>query len=216
MRLAHQKRHLFVLAAGFLGSAAVYTNLLGPYLTFSGEGPVGVLMKLFLMPITAASIMLIVASLRAPRPNPVDPSPADAAIDGIVFFVVLFLIGVHALLLSVLLSVPWVGSWASRGIVVLVGLALIGIGNLLPRTRPNRALGIRTARTLADRQIWMLTHRVSGYIAVAVGAVTIWGGLLVDQRDLAKVAGTAGIIGAATVLGGYLKFTAAGRNARQI
>jgi hypothetical protein len=30
-----------------------------------------------------------------------------------------------------------VRSWASRGVVMLIGLTVIAIGNLLPRTRPN-------------------------------------------------------------------------------
>jgi uncharacterized membrane protein len=173
-------------------------------------------LKLFLLPITATVIMLIVGSLRTPRSKIIDDPSADAAIDDIIFFVVLFLIAVHALLLAVLLSVPWVGPWASRGVVVLVGLTLMGIGNLLPRTRPNHALGIRTARTLADRQLWMLTHRVSGYTAVAVGAATICGGLLIDQHNVAKAAGIPGIVGAAIILGCYLKFTVASRRVRQV
>src|SRR6266513_565511 len=37
---------------------------------------------------------------------------------------------------------------------VLLGAALMAIGNLLPRVRPNVAIGIRTSRTLRDRGAW--------------------------------------------------------------
>lgn len=216
MRLTHQKAHLCLLAAGLVASMAVYAKAFGPYLTFDGEGPLGAFLKLFMLPITAAAIMLIVGSLRSPRLTTADESSGDAAIDGIVFFIVLFLMSVQALLLAVLLSVPWVGAWASRGVVVLVGVTLIGIGNQLPRTRPNQALGIRTARTLGDRQLWIMTHRVSGYIAVAVGILSVGGGLFVEGRNIPAVTGIAGIVGAAVTLAFYVKLTAANRNIRQV
>ena len=53
------------------------------------------------------------------------------------------------------------------------GMALIAIGNLLPRTRPNLVIGIRTSGTLADRTLWMRTHRILGYIVVACGLAII-------------------------------------------
>ena len=85
MRLVGQKRNLTALAAGFIASAVVYSKALGPYLTFTGEGPVGEFLKLFLLPLAATCIFLIVQSLRAPRAGTAYESAADAAIDGIVF-----------------------------------------------------------------------------------------------------------------------------------
>jgi len=62
---------------------------------------------------------------------------------------------------------------------VLLGAFLIGIGNLLPRTRPNLAIGIRTSRTLSDRDLWMRTHRIAGYLVVALGLVILVAGIAV-------------------------------------
>ena len=56
MRLAHHQRHVAILAAGFMASALVYAQAIGPYLTFEGEGPFGRFLKLFLLPITATAI----------------------------------------------------------------------------------------------------------------------------------------------------------------
>jgi uncharacterized membrane protein len=68
---------------------------------------------------------------------------------------------------------------AGRLVLVAVGIALVAVGNVLPRLGPNLALGIRTRRTLSDRQLWMVTHRAAGYAVVAVGlAVTLAGWLL--------------------------------------
>jgi uncharacterized membrane protein len=54
-------------------------------------------------------------------------------------------------------------------VTVLFGAVLISVGNLLPRLRPNAVFGIRTARTLTDRAVWIQTHRLAGYVVVAVG-----------------------------------------------
>lgn len=55
----------------------------------------------------------------------------------------------------------------------LLGLPLIGIGNLLPRTRPNLAIGIPATGTLADRELWTRIHRTAGYLVVALGGVIL-------------------------------------------
>ncbi len=207
MRLAEHRWHLVVLALAFFASGLVYANTFGPYLTFAGEGPIGEFLKLFLLPLTGTAIMLIVSSLRR-HSSTVEPQPsAEAAIDGILLIVVLFLTSIHALVLAVLLSLRWVGPWTPRLVVVLVGLATIGIGNLLPRTRPNYAFGIRTARTLTDRQLWIVTHRVTGYIAVAVGVAIVCAGLLMDRAGVGGAAGVTGLAGAALTLWCYWKFS---------
>ena len=205
MRLAPQKQHLVVLGAAFLASALVYAHAFGPYLTFEGEGRLGRFLKLFLLPLAATAIMLIVGSLRR---TPDEHAAGDRAIDNIVFIVVLFLTSVHGLLLGALLSAPWIGPSTSRLVVILVGLATIGIANQLPRTRPNHAIGIRTVRTLADRQLWIRTHRISGYVGVAVGVAIVCGGLLMG-RAAAASAGIAGLAGAVITLGWYWKYSLA-------
>jgi uncharacterized membrane protein len=55
----------------------------------------------------------------------------------------------------------------------MLGVTMISIGNLLPRTRPNLAIGIRTQLTLSDRALWMRVHRWAGYIVVAGGVVVV-------------------------------------------
>jgi uncharacterized membrane protein len=58
-------------------------------------------------------------------------------------------------------------------------VTLMSIGNLLPRTRPNLAIGIRTARTLSDRALWIRTHRSLGYLVTALGVVIVVAALAV-------------------------------------
>ena len=182
-------RHLLVIALGFVAGLLVFFEVFGPYLQWDGERgePYSArILTLFGLPATASAIVLLVRSLQR-RPTGGSPTEtADAAVRSIVFWVVCFLVGVHALLLAVLLQIEGILPLASRAVIVLLGVTLIGVGNLLPRTRPNMAFGIRTTRTLADRRLWMITHRTSGYVVVAIGVVTILSGLLEDGVQIAQ------------------------------
>ena len=152
-------RHIVLLCSGYALSAAAALNWLGPYRGYPGQPAAERMVVLFLMPVTAMAICLVIRSLQRRRPPSGENGSSDAAIRAIVLCVVAFLMAVHALLLAVLLGLPWIGPWATRAVVVLVGLTVLLIGNLLPRTRPNMALGIRTSRTLADRQHRRRTER---------------------------------------------------------
>jgi uncharacterized membrane protein len=71
----------------------------------------------------------------------------------------------------------------------------MAIGNLLPRVRPNVAIGIRTSRTLRDRDAWLRANRTAGYVAVALGFAIVTAALLVPPGPrLAAVVGGSGII----------------------
>jgi uncharacterized membrane protein len=92
-----------------------------------------------------------------------------------------FVMAVHgAVLLAVLglLSGRW---WAAQLVPLMLGFTMISIGNLLPRTRPNLAIGIRTRLTLSDRALWMRVHRWAGYMAVAGGAVIVLSAITVPR-----------------------------------
>ena len=55
----------------------------------------------------------------------------------------------------------------------IFGLLFIGLGNYLPRVRPNFTFGIRTPWTLASEEVWRRTHRASGPVFVAAGIATL-------------------------------------------
>ncbi len=52
-------------------------------------------------------------------------------------------------------------------------VALIVIGNYLPKTEPNWIFGVRTPWTLSSDLAWHKTHRLAGPLMVASGAITI-------------------------------------------
>src|SRR5260221_12757292 len=83
---------------------------------------------------------------------------------------------------------------ACRMVISSHGMTFMAIGNLLPRTRPNVAVGVRTARTLANAQLWQQVHRAGGYATVGLGVVIFIIGLVMTRKSAgALVLGASGV-----------------------
>jgi uncharacterized membrane protein len=201
-KLRARRRFLIVVAAAYVAGIAAYPNLPGP-------AP-GVLRPLiaFLLPTTAALTYLLVRrvwerDLVRDRDETFEPS-----YEAIVFAVVLFIIAIHVLVLAALTgALPAQRVWLMRATIVLVGLLVVRIGNLLPRTRPNLALGIRTPRTLVNRRLWMQTHRIAGYVAVCLGALFIVSGAFLSKQAIQSVLGPAVLSAAVLLLVSHYRYS---------
>lgn len=92
----------------------------------------------------------------------------------------------------------------TRWLLTVAGLLLVLLGNQLGKSRPTFLLGIRTPWTLADRDVWIATHRFGGKLMVIAGLIWIpfvWSGLTLDPRLILIVAG---LVFGAPVLYSYL------------
>jgi uncharacterized membrane protein len=58
-----------------------------------------------------------------------------------------------------------------QGTMVAMWLFFAFLGNLMGKVTPNGLMGIRTPRTLADPEVWRLTHRWSARFMVTVALV---------------------------------------------
>lgn len=56
---------------------------------------------------------------------------------------------------------------------IFLAMMLIILGNYLPKIRQNFFIGIRIPWTLADEQNWNRTHRMAGFLWVAVGLILL-------------------------------------------
>ena len=63
-----------------------------------------------------------------------------------------------------------------------LGLLFLFIGNLMPKLRPNRWVGIRVSWTMANEEVWRRTHRLAGYLMAGAGIVMIFSSLLIPNR----------------------------------
>jgi uncharacterized membrane protein len=85
-----------------------------------------------------------------------------------------------------------------------VGAMFMVIGNVLPRTRSNWWIGIRTPWTMESESVWRATHRLAGKTFMIGGAITIIGALLpADIRPWVAM-GALGIGGFIPVVYSYL------------
>jgi uncharacterized membrane protein len=90
--------------------------------------------------------------------------------DVIVLLVVGFISLLHVVVLGS--TIGW-GGWAAQGFAVVIGVGIMVLGNIMPRTRPNWVAGLRTKRTLSDPDLWRRTHRFFGALLMVTGAAVI-------------------------------------------
>jgi uncharacterized membrane protein len=204
MRSPRAPHNLVILAGYGLGAAALSVGLpeqIPPFPTGSSgdAAPFGALMVAFLLPTAVALTDVMLRDLCMNYPMQEAGSRDVLPIyDAIMLRFALFVMGVHATVLFGLLGLLSGRDWAGQIVPVMLGLAMISIGNLLPRTRPNLALGIRTRRTLSDRALWIRTHRSTGYLVVALGFVIVLSAIAVPApigRTMVLAVGPAGLLG---------------------
>lgn len=191
------------IGVGYLASLVMYPDLPGPLLQSSLPPALVRPLVAFALP-TAATVTYLILRRLSGEP------PAERVIDaeseahrGIAVRLVVFIMALHVLVLLNLGGVQWIHTWGPRLVVVLFGGVFIAIGNLLPRTRPNLALGIRTTRTLTNRDLWIRLHRTAGHVSVALGAVIVVSGLLLSDPALGLVVGAAALGSIATLAATY-------------
>lgn len=162
------------------------------------------LVTAFVMFTLPAAAAMIYASLRPLWAGSADTDHAglERTYRSIAIRAVIFVLALQALIVLNLSRLDWLRPIAPRAVVVLFGLFIIAIGDALPRTRPNHFFGIRTARTLEDRQLWIRLHRVAGYLAVAAGAAIAIAGVFFAKDVVGWVVSTSALggIGALAVV----------------
>jgi len=157
----------------------------------------------FTLPAAAA---VIYTSLRPlwTGPGGAEPGGLRQTYRAIARRVVIFLLALQMLIVLNLFGAGWLRPIAPRAVVMIFGLLLAAIGNALPRTRPNHLFGIRTARTLDDRQLWIRLHRTAGYVAVVAGAVIALAAAFLSKDGIAWVVAVSALGGGAILAAVYV------------
>jgi SdpI/YfhL protein family len=197
--------HTLVILSGYgLGAAALIAGLpeqIPPsWIRSGGEALwLGGPMVAFLLPTAMAITDALLRGLAASHPvDEPDPAGVLAIYDAIMLRFMMFVVGVHATVLAGVLGLLHGRAWAGRIVPILLGVTLISVGNLLPRTRPNLVIGIRTHRMLADRALWIRTHRSAGYLVVTLGFVLVLSALAIPAPvgpGMILLAGPAALVG---------------------
>jgi hypothetical protein len=196
---------IVVIVLSFLIGVAAYPNIPGAaidQLRFIREEIA------FALPAAVLVIYLIFRSLWRHDRIRTGNGAFEATYHAIVFRTMVFVFAMHTLLMIALtdaMDVLGTRTWGKRVVVVMLGLTFMAIGNLLPRTRPNIAFGVRTSRTLTNAQLWQQVHRVGGYATVALGLAILVGGLVITNNAAGGFVLLAAGIAAAVVYVSYRK-----------
>ena len=158
----------------------------------------------FTLPAAAAVIYLSLRPLWAGHGRAHVAVGLEQTYRGIALRAVFFVLALQVFIVLNLVGPGWLRPVAPRVVVVLAGLFLAAIGNALPRTRPNLLFGIRTARTLDDRQLWMRLHRAAGYVAVIAGVAVAMAAVLLSKDGIAWVVAVVALGGTAVLSAIYI------------
>ena len=205
MKPPADRRHLLLIAAGYVAGLLMLSRAEAPFLPLVPWGAAGGVMTALLLPTAAAVNYLVFKRLGRSGSDADDAS--SAAVLEIGYRITLFEIVLHLLILVSLSGLFGIHSMVpARLVVVSFGALLMGIGDQLPRTRPNLAVGIRTPLMLSDRHVWMQVHRTAGYAAVGLGAVVVLAGLFLGHPQIAQAINAALLVALSVTAWSYRRF----------
>lgn len=79
--------------------------------------------------------------------------------------------------------------------LILIGLMLIFLGNLMPKTPRNFFIGIKTPWTLANDDVWQQTHRLGGWMFAISGLIMIAKGfVMVNNNAFQQISGVVAML----------------------
>jgi uncharacterized membrane protein len=150
---------------------------------------------LFILPAVTAFVSLILAALPSILPAKGDLSRSRRPYVVVWQGILGLMLVLHLTFVASALGAP---VDVLRIALVSAGVLLVLVGNVLPKTRFNYVMGVRTPWTLADERVWDRTHRFAGACLMLAGVCGVAGGLLL-KGDMAVIAAFLGPVLAATL-----------------
>jgi uncharacterized membrane protein len=195
------RRRTVAIAIGYGAGIVALPWLPGPYL----QPHPGLTLRLalaFLLP----TVAMVVAWSTVSAFGAINGRAAEAsgaALRTIIYVVTCFIVTLHVIVILTLIGVPFSPIAPARLVLSLTGLLLVLVGNWLPRSRPNLALGIRTQQLLTNAHAWARVHRFVGHVTVGVGLVTVWAALALRGSELEPLLATTIVAAVTTVALAY-------------
>jgi len=164
---------LLLIAAMFAGGLYVWPtapdripvhwNVSGEVDRYGGkvEGLLGI-------PLMALGIYLLMRYLPNIDPGRMNYARFGGAYTAIRAGVLLLMAGIYGMVIAWVLKAP---VDMSRAVPVAVGALFVLFGSVLGQVKPNWFVGIRTPWTLSSAESWARTHRLGGWLFIAIGVL---------------------------------------------
>lgn len=121
-------------------------------------------------PLIGLVVLMVLAFLPLTDPLKENVSSFKRAYGVIVFIIAAMLCGVNVSVILVNIGVPIP---MQTLVLALVGLMLIGIGFVMPYTKRNWFIGVRTPWTISSDYVWDKTHRAARTVFILLGLFSI-------------------------------------------
>lgn len=133
---------------------------------------------LLLMPAVIVGQSVLVAGLLRLDPRRQHVERSEQVVAAILPAFAALMLAMHVLMIKAALSAD---QHLSGNLVVgMIGVLFIVMGNVMPKTKSNWFVGVRTPWTLSSERTWHLTHRFAGWCMVVAGIVALLASLLPD------------------------------------
>lgn len=130
---------------------------------------------LLLLPLMALGLYLLMRYLPNIDPGRLNYARFGGAYTAIRAGVLLLMAGIYAMVIAWVLGSP---VDMSRAVPLAVGALFVLFGSVLGQVQPNWFVGIRTPWTLSSTESWSRTHRLGGWLFIALGVLFALTGLL--------------------------------------
>lgn len=134
------------------------------------DGYGGKFVGLLLMPIVGLGVYLLTLVIPFLDPGRANYQTFAGAFNVIRLSISLFLAAVYAV--SVLTALGYQVSM-NTVIGLALGVMFVVMGNVMGKIRPNWFVGVRTPWTLSSKESWTKTHRLAGWLFIAMGLLAV-------------------------------------------
>jgi uncharacterized membrane protein len=144
------------------------------------------------IPLLALGIYLLMRYVPRIDPGRANYARFGGAYTAIRVGILLFMASIYGVILA------WVLRWpidVSRAVPLGVGALFVLLGSVLGKVRPNWFVGVRTPWTISSKQSWVRTHRLAGWLFMALGVLfAVTGAFKLGRFGFVVIAAVIGVV----------------------
>jgi uncharacterized membrane protein len=166
-----------VLAVTIIGTLIAYPSLpplMATHFAANGQvnGTMNSLVGASILPLMMLLLLLLFIAIPRIDPLRVNIAQFRRQYDTFVALLMLFLAAIQAAIISHNLGSPLDPMYV---VLPAVGILIFYLGTIMPKTRRNWFIGIRTPWTISSDHVWQKTHELGGHLFQVLGIIIVLG-----------------------------------------